>query len=92
MSIGALYAGREEDDSSDFQSFDEWFKEVYPNNLLESTEKKFDRTEKVSTFGQEEYFLVVFFLLRILLLKKPLSAFSCFFLLQSLSFLCYDFV
>ena len=42
MSIGALYAGREEDDSSDFQSFDEWFKEVYPNNLLESTEKKFD--------------------------------------------------
>ncbi len=40
--VNALYIGKAEDDDGDFNSFDEWFKTAYPDNLVESSETVYD--------------------------------------------------
>ena len=38
----AMYVGKPEDDPADFSNFEEWFKDVYPDNLLLNNEKTHD--------------------------------------------------
>ena len=39
--MNALYVGTA-DDEGDFTGLDDWFKDVYPNNLIDSNEHTFD--------------------------------------------------
>ena len=40
--IEAMYIGKPEDDSADFNNFEDWFKEVYPDKLVMNTENTHD--------------------------------------------------
>ena len=40
--IEAMYIGKPEDDSADFNNFEDWFKEVYPDKLVVNIENTHD--------------------------------------------------